>query len=138
MQLSSLLLVILSGVVLAPDRQPIAGAIVSVDDREPVNTSIDGRFRFDVPGGMHLLRVTHGGFRTQSMSAAAGDEISITLEPVLAENLVVSGIRAVPETPVTKTDVSRAEIEKNYYGQDIPMLLRDTPSINAYAEGGVG
>ncbi|HEY8183053.1 MAG TPA: TonB-dependent receptor [Thermoanaerobaculia bacterium] len=138
MHLSTLLFLILSGVVVAPDRQPIAGAIVSIDDHESVATSIDGRFRFDVPSGVHQLRVTRAGFQTQSTSAAAGDEVSVTLKPVLAENIVVSGIRAVSETPVTKTDVSRADIEKNYYGQDIPMLLRDTPSINAYAEGGVG
>src|SRR5205823_8353092 len=77
-------------------------------------------------------------FQTQSTSSAAGSELSITLKPALAENIIVSGIRAVAETPVTKTDISRADIEKNYYGQDIPMLLRDTPSITAYAEGGVG
>ncbi|HYS53634.1 MAG TPA: TonB-dependent receptor plug domain-containing protein [Thermoanaerobaculia bacterium] len=59
-------------------------------------------------------------------------------KPVLAESIVVAGIRADAETPVTKTDLKRADIEKNYYGQDIPMLLRDTPSIAAYAEGGVG
>ena len=59
-------------------------------------------------------------------------------KPAFAETIVVAGIRADAETPVTKTDVKRADIEKNYYGQDIPMLLRDTPSITAYAEGGVG
>jgi len=52
--------------------------------------------------------------------------------------MVVSGIRADVETPVTKSDLTRADIEKNYYGQDIPMLLRETPSINTYAEGGIG
>jgi iron complex outermembrane recepter protein len=137
-QLTTLLFLILNGVVVSLDRQPIAGAIVSLDNRESVVTSADGLFRFDVPGGTHVLGVARSGFQTQSITAAAGDEVSITLKPALAENIVVSGIRAVSETPVTKTDVSRADIEKNYYGQDIPMLLRDTPSINAYAEGGVG
>jgi iron complex outermembrane receptor protein len=59
-------------------------------------------------------------------------------KPVVSESIVVSGIRATAETPVTKTNLTRADIEKNYYGQDVPMLLRDTPSITAYAEGGVG
>ncbi|MGZ4779361.1 MAG: TonB-dependent receptor [Thermoanaerobaculia bacterium] len=58
--------------------------------------------------------------------------------PVLVESIVVSGIRADAETPVTKTDIKRERIEKDYYGQDIPLLLRDTPSINAYAESGTG
>jgi len=128
----------LSGVVVSSNRQPIAGATVSIDRLPSFVTAADGRFRFEIPRGIYALRVTRSGFQTQTINAATGDDVSITLRPALAENIVVSGIRAEAVTPVTKTDVSRTEIEKNYYGQDIPMLLRDTPSINAYAEGGVG
>jgi len=59
-------------------------------------------------------------------------------KPVLKESIVVSGIRAEEKTPVTKTDIDRATIERDYHGQDIPLLLRDAPSINAYTEAGVG
>jgi iron complex outermembrane receptor protein len=58
--------------------------------------------------------------------------------PAFAEAIVVSGIRADDETPVTHTDVTRDEIAEQYHGQDIPLLLRDTPSIQAWAESGVG
>jgi iron complex outermembrane recepter protein len=54
------------------------------------------------------------------------------------ESMVVTAIRAEEETPVTKTDMPAEEIEKRYHGQDVPLLLRETPSINAYAESGVG
>src|SRR5256885_7302859 len=33
--------------------------------------------------------------------------------------IVVSGIRAEEKTPVTKTDIDKPVIEKDYYGQDI-------------------
>src|SRR5436190_12262831 len=59
-------------------------------------------------------------------------------KPVLKEAIVVSGIRAEEKTPVTKTDIDRQTIDDDYYGQDIPLLLRDAPSINAYAEAGNG
>src|SRR4051812_37839183 len=59
-------------------------------------------------------------------------------KPVLHEAIVVSGIRAEEKTPVTKSDIDQETIEKDYYGQDIPLLLRATPSITAYAEAGVG
>src|SRR5437016_3206948 len=59
-------------------------------------------------------------------------------KPVLKESIVVSEIRADEKTPVTRTDIDKATIEQDYYGQDIPLLLRDAPSINAYAEAGVG
>jgi iron complex outermembrane receptor protein len=55
-----------------------------------------------------------------------------------SESIVVSAIRADDETPVTKTDISKNEIEEQYHGQDVPLLLRDAPSINAYTESGVG
>ena len=61
-----------------------------------------------------------------------------TAKPVLKESIVVSGIRAEEKTPVTKTDIDKETIEKDYYGQDIPLLLRDAPSINTYTEAGIG
>src|SRR5438270_12062725 len=59
-------------------------------------------------------------------------------KPVLKESIVVSEIRADEKTPVTKTDIDKQTIEKDYYGQDIPLLLRDAPSINTYTEAGIG
>ena len=57
---------------------------------------------------------------------------------VLKESIVVSGIRADEKTPVTKTDIDQETIATDYYGQDIPLLLRDAPSINTYTEAGIG
>ena len=122
------------GVVVAPDGQPIGDAVVSVDANS-VRTLADGRFTIDAAPGARL-RVSHDGFQLQTVEVA--DDIRITLKPALAESIVVSGIRAERETPVTKTDLTRPEIEKSYSGQDIPLLLRETPAINAYAEGGLG
>jgi iron complex outermembrane receptor protein len=62
----------------------------------------------------------------------------LAADPEYTESIVVSGIRADEETPVTRTDVDREEIDAQYYGQDLPLLLRDTPSIQAWAESGVG
>src|SRR5262245_40041276 len=59
-------------------------------------------------------------------------------KPVLKESIVVSGIRAEEKTPVTKTDVDKETIDKDYHGQDIPLLLRDAPSIHTYTEAGIG
>jgi len=58
--------------------------------------------------------------------------------PAYQETMVVSAIRADDDTPVTKTDIPRDEIEKQYHGQDVPLLLRDAPSVHAYTESGAG
>jgi iron complex outermembrane recepter protein len=127
----------LRGVVRAVDGQPVAQAAVEAAGHRAI-TDAKGRFAIEVPAGSYAVVVTRGGYQAVAQQAAADTDLVITLRPGLAENIVVSGIRAEEKTPVTKSDVDRATIERDYYGQDIPMLLRDTPSIDTYAEAGVG
>jgi iron complex outermembrane receptor protein len=127
----------LRGVVRAIDGHPVANADVEISGQRAA-TDAEGRFAIDIPPGTYTVVVTRSGFQPVAMNAATGNDIVITLRPGLAENIVVSGIRAEATTPVTKSDVDRQTIQRDYYGQDIPLLLRDTPSIDTYAEAGVG
>ena len=127
----------LRGVVRAVDGAPLNGASVEAAGQRAM-TDAEGRFAIDVPAGRYTVVVTRNGYQAVAQQAAADTDIVITLRPGLAENIVVSGIRAEEKTPVTKSDVDRSTIERDYYGQDIPLLLRDTPSIDTYAEAGVG
>jgi iron complex outermembrane recepter protein len=68
----------------------------------------------------------------------SGDATQSATTPAFEETMVVSAIRADNETPVTKSDIGHEEIEERYHGQDIPLLLRDAPSINAWSESGSG
>lgn len=123
------------GVVKAPNGQPLDYVTIEAGRRLALTTP-DGMFTIDVPEGVQLLRVSAAGF--QPLNVTPQPSLDITLKPALGETIIVSGIRAEEKTPVTKTNVERAEIERDYHGQDIPLLLRDTPSINAYAEAGSG
>lgn len=119
--------------------QALAGATVAVANVRSAATDAAGAFGIDVPPGEYVLQVTHPGFAADSRRVIAGAEaIDVTLDPAFTESMVVAAIRADAATPVTKTDVGRIEIEKQYHGQDVPLLLRDTPSVHAYAESGVG
>ncbi|HYO77423.1 MAG TPA: TonB-dependent receptor, partial [Thermoanaerobaculia bacterium] len=73
-----------------------------------------------------------------SGSADPSTTAPTTSDPVFTESIVVSAIRADEDVPVTKTDIPREQIEEEYVGQDVPLLMRDAPSVNAYAESGVG
>ncbi len=127
----------LRGVVRMVDGRPASGADVEVGGRHVV-TSADGRFAFDVDAGTFDVLVTRSGFQPVAVPIATDTDVVVTLRPGLAETIVVSGIRAEAKTPVTKSDLDHATIARDYYGQDVPLLLRDTPSIDAYAEAGVG
>src|SRR4051794_3544149 len=125
----------LTGVVRTPGGLPIEGATVDAGGRTAL-TDTQGRFSLDTADGATTVRVSRSGFEGVTVNAEAAAQI--TLQPVLAESIVVSGIRAEAKTPVTKSDVERADIVRDYHGQDIPLLLRETPSVNAYTEAGVG
>lgn len=128
----------LSGTVKDPSGQPLSGATVTIANIRSVTTDANGSFAVDLADGRYALRVSHPGFQPESRTVSAGESVDLTLDPAFAETMVVSAIRAEDATPVTKSDVAREDIEQRYYGQDVPLLLRDAPSINAYAESGAG
>ena len=122
------------GIVKDNAGQPVAGATVVVEGLRNSTTDAAGAFAFEVSPGSYVVLISRAGFQTERRNVVAGDELDVSLHPALEDNIVVSGIRADAATPVTKTNVERDEIERTYYQQDIPLLLRDTPSINTYTE----
>jgi iron complex outermembrane receptor protein len=127
----------LRGIVKESGGQPLPGVTVSADARV-TETASDGTFSLELPDGRYTLRISMDGFQGVTRSVKAGDEIDVELKPALSESIVVSGIRAEEETPVTKTNFSRGEIERRYHQQDVPALLSAAPSVNTYAESGFG
>lgn len=116
---------------------PLQGASVGIDARR-TTTDAAGAFVLEAAEGAYELRVSHPAFQSVSRRVKSGEAVIIELTPSFADAIVVAGIRAEAETPVTRTDVTREEIAEQYHGQDIPLLLRDTPSVQAWAESGVG
>ncbi|RYY49163.1 MAG: TonB-dependent receptor [Chitinophagaceae bacterium] len=50
----------------------------------------------------------------------------------------INSVRAGEKTPVAKTNFSKAQIEKNNIGQDLPYILNYTPSVVANSDAGNG
>ena len=50
----------------------------------------------------------------------------------------VKAVRAAESAPVTKTNISKKEIEKQNLGQDLPFLLNQTPSVVINSDAGTG
>ncbi len=55
-----------------------------------------------------------------------------------SENVVVQAIRGEEEAPVTKSDLERPALVEKTWGQELPVLLQDTPSVTQYSETGSG
>jgi len=63
---------------------------------------------------------------------------STQTKPVTLSEVMVSAVRADAKTPVTFSNVSKAEIEKRNLGQDIPQLLNFLPSVVTTSDAGNG
>jgi iron complex outermembrane receptor protein len=52
------------------------------------------------------------------------------------ERLTITAVRASDLAPIANTTLDRARLERDYSGQDVPLTLRQAPSVTAYSESG--
>jgi iron complex outermembrane receptor protein len=136
--------VTLAGTVHGPEGRALAGAMVVVKDTAfTAQAGAGGAWRLVVPPGPRVLEARHPGYRAARLEVQAdGDrsDLDFTLEPLyrLSEEVVVQAVRADVETPVSKTDVGREEIDRLSYGQEMPFLLKEVPSVTQYSDTGTG
>jgi iron complex outermembrane receptor protein len=130
---------------------PIPGAIVrpqgSGGPGMAVVTDAAGRFRvtLGIPGSVVIER---SGYETGERAVTSTDTtLAIALSPLgtastrsatarSLERLTVTAVRASDNAPVARTTLDRARIERDYSGQDVPLTLRQAPSVTAYSESG--
>ncbi|NOZ78327.1 MAG: TonB-dependent receptor [Acidobacteria bacterium] len=136
------------GDVKAPDHTPVAGAHVEVAVATKAYTATTGRsgeFSIAIPSPPAWpLTVTvraHAFMPVSMVLNRAPGALHIVLKPVrvFSEAVEVRANRATPgETPVTFSNVTRAEIERGSWGQDVPMFLSQVPGFYAYNDNGNG
>ncbi len=54
------------------------------------------------------------------------------------QQVEVTAVRAKSDTPIAHSNLSRTEIEERNYGEDIPSLLKNLPSVVIASESGTG
>ncbi len=106
-------------------------------------TDLEGHVEFhNLKKGTYTLKITFIGYENYETSVSIDGDVSkdITLvpSPFMAEEVIVSATRASAETPVTFTNVNKESIDKQNFGQDLPMLLNFTPSLVTTSDAGAG
>ncbi|MDT8325031.1 MAG: TonB-dependent receptor, partial [Bacteroidota bacterium] len=108
-------------------------------------TDRSGQFSFEgLAAGSYTLRVSYVGYSTVEKSVTVGSgttlvNIALRATPMPGPEIEISAIKARERfSPVTFSDVSREDIESEYYVQDIPVMLSDLPSVTYYSESGHG
>lgn len=125
----------------------LAGATVVLPDLPGLGTTTDAAGHFElpaVPAGAHLLRISFVGFEALSRPLQ-GQLAPQSLPPLAlqtARNLtpeaVVAATRASDKTGTAYQNVSRDELQARNFGQDIPYLLDQTPSVVTTSDAGTG
>lgn len=123
-------------------QQPLPYASVQIVElQRGTQTDASGSFSFaNLPEGNYTLRISHIGYQTVTVafSSEKGLENSIFLEPKTTptEEVIIQGIRAGELMPVSQKTLSKTDIERNYAGQEMPVLLTQTPGVNFYSDAG--
>jgi iron complex outermembrane receptor protein len=133
-----------TGRVVATDGQALVGAnVYLLDAALGASTGVDGTFSIaDLPAGKHRLRISYVGYGSIddeiSLPQAEPFSFSLELSSFSTGMAIVSATRADERTPMTYTNLSREEIATNNLGQDMPFLLRWTPSTVVTSDAGTG
>jgi len=135
------------GTVTDAQNEPVAGAnVVLVNTQKGTATDADGQFRIpNVEVGTYELKTSFVGYEsmTQSLEVLPNMtqislDIQLTQKAVDVGTLIVKATRAGEKTPLTYTNLNKEDIEENNLGQDVPYLLRWTPSTVVTSDAGTG
>ncbi|WP_291856874.1 TonB-dependent receptor [Marinilabilia sp.] len=134
----------LTGVVTTGDGEPLAGASVAVNPGNRGTTTTDnGTFSFSIINDeMVKLTVSFLGYETwqQNISPANTSSIQVRMVPKshLKEEVIVTAYRVGSKTPVAHTNLGREDLQQAGAGNDIPSMLKLTPSLISTSESGTG
>ncbi|MBG8552833.1 TonB-dependent receptor [Hymenobacter guriensis] len=135
-----------SFIPMSAEATSLPGATVYLDGVAIGQTDDFGQFNVPaVPAGSHQLRITSIGHKPLEASISgqpALQKLHFVLEGEvqLTGEALVTASRANERTATAYTNLSKEDLEKRNFGQDIPYLLDQTPSVvvNSDAGNGVG
>lgn len=125
-------------------QQGLPGATILLDGTAVGTTDARGAFQLpSVAAGAHELRVTFVGYDALNQRLSGQPEaqqLSLALQPaaILTGEAVVTAQRANDRTGTAYTNVSKQDLEKRNFGQDLPYLLDQTPSVVVTSDAGAG
>ncbi len=124
--------------------EALPGATILLDGAAIGVTNAAGAFTLAaVPAGAHELRITFLGYEplVQAVQGqAASQQLNARLRPggVLTGEALVTASRASDRTATVYTNLSKQDLNKRNFGQDLPYLLDQTPSVVVTSDAGAG
>ena len=125
---------------------PLIGANVLIaETQQGAATNTAGYFEMPlVMEGRYTLQVSYVGYYplTQNIEVKGTNVLELELQlgekPVQVATLTVKATRAGITTPMTYTNLNEEDIDVQNLGQDVPFVLRWTPSAVVTSDAGAG
>ncbi|WBO83398.1 TonB-dependent receptor [Hymenobacter yonginensis] len=123
---------------------PLPGATILLDGAASAATDAAGTFTIPaVAAGAHELRITFVGYEPlvrPLQGQAEAQRLTAALQPggVLTGEALVTASRANERTATAYTNLSKEDLAKRNFGQDLPYLLDQTPSVVVTSDAGAG
>lgn len=134
----------LSGKVTNANGEPVVDAIVGIENTyRTILTDIDGGYEFvNLKAGSYKVTVSHVGFQPKSKTIDVNADMTVDFtlpEGNKLKSIVIQDVFDVNEnTPMAYTKVDRDDINELNLGQDLPFLVRFTPSVVTTSDAGAG
>lgn len=134
----------ISGKITNQEGEALLGATVTITS-PATNTQADasGKYQItDLPAGNYTLKATYIGYQitTQTITLNGNKVFNFTLTNATfsAEEVTVTATRAGKKSPTAFTNLSKKDLEKTNFGQDLPYMLNQTPSVVVSSDAGTG
>lgn len=122
-------------------QKPISGVSIDVqNDFRRIYTNADGSFSINSLKNQIIVQIQANGYRSRIDTLESGNALAIALQAleVFANTVEISSTRAGSQSPFTKSEISKESLEKQNLGQDLPILLNQTPSVVVNSDAGAG
>jgi iron complex outermembrane receptor protein len=135
----------LTGKVLDADtRDPLPGATVQIQN-STLATVADGSGAFvfrSITDAKVTLVARFVGFselvQEVDLQKSTSVELLLVASNMLSENVIVTATRANEKSPMTFSLIDKVSIQKQNFGQDLPMIMNWMPSVVTTSDAGAG
>jgi iron complex outermembrane receptor protein len=135
----------LTGKVLdAETREPLPGATVQIQNSTLARVADEsGAFAFrNIADAKVILVARFVGFSELVLEVDLQSSTTIDLllvaSNILSENVIVTATRANEKSPMTFSLIDKVTIQKQNFGQDMPMIMNWMPSVVTTSDAGAG
>ncbi|HET8828864.1 MAG TPA: TonB-dependent receptor [Pelobium sp.] len=124
-------------------KSQLIGASISLNGNRTVQSDSNGEYSFtNLQPGNYQLTVSFVGYQAKSVAVFLTESkvlnINLVKSQFLADEVVVNATRASENSATTFKNLSKEDIAKNNFGQDLPYLLDQTPGVVTFSDAGAG